>query len=102
MGMRQPAHSTPRPVYGLPEVLAQQHLEASSTRSGALLPLLILVVGLAIATVWFVGLPAVGRTPQPERTCEVILLESGAPQCVEKPTRGSQPAPQKTTSRVKR
>ncbi len=102
MGMRQPARLTPRPVYGLPEVVAQEHLDASSTRTGAVLPLLILVLGLAIAMVWFIGLPALARTSQPERTCEVIVLKSGAPRCVANPTRGSQAAPQKTASRAKR
>ena len=99
MGTRQPARLTPRPVYGLPEVVAQEYMDATRTKSSAVLPLLVLVLGLAVATVWFVGLPAVGNTSQPARTCEVIVTKSGAPRCVESPT---QAAHQKATARVKR
>lgn len=102
MGMRQPARLTPRPVYGLPEVVAQGYMDATRTKSSAVLPLLVLVLVLAIAAVWFVGLPAIGSTSQPARTCEVIVTKSGAPRCVADPTRGSQTAAQKATGRVKR
>jgi hypothetical protein len=50
------------------------------------IPLLIMVLGLAIATIWFVALPAL-ETPPPGRTCEVVFRKDGTTKCVEKPTR---------------
>ena len=71
--------------------VAARHVHGGTTvaesRSGApspLLPLLVLVVGLATATVWFVGLPALEK-PAPGRSCEVFVLRSGATKCVPKP-----------------
>ena len=49
------------------------------------LPLLILVIGLAVATVWYVALPAFDKAP-PERSCEVIVLKAGTTRCVPRPT----------------
>ena len=49
------------------------------------IPLLIMVLGLAIATIWFVALPALD-TPPPGRTCEVVFRKDGTTKCVEKPT----------------
>jgi hypothetical protein len=49
-----------------------------------IIPLLIMVLGLAIATVWFVALPAL-ETPAPGRTCEVVFRKDGTTRCVEKP-----------------
>lgn len=81
--------SAARHAYGLPGgALAE---ESSRGPSGAL-PLLLLVVGLAAATIWFVALPAFDKPPA-ERSCEVVFLESGAPQCLEKPAFGSPAAP---------
>ena len=48
------------------------------------IPLLIMVLGLAIATIWFVALPAL-ETPLTGRTCEVVFLKDGTTKCVEKP-----------------
>jgi len=48
------------------------------------LPLLILVIGLAAATVWFVALPALDKPPRAERSCEVFVLKSGSTRCVPK------------------
>jgi hypothetical protein len=44
-----------------------------------------MVLGLAIATIWFVALPAL-ETPPPGRTCEVVFRKDGTTKCVEKPT----------------
>jgi hypothetical protein len=49
------------------------------------IPLLVMVLGLAIATIWFVALPAL-ETPPPGRTCEVVFRKDGTTKCVEKPT----------------
>ena len=54
MGTRQPAQLS-RPVYGLPEGTAPSDL---SRAPSPLLPLLLLFVVLAAASVWFVALPA--------------------------------------------
>jgi hypothetical protein len=50
------------------------------------IPLLIMVLGLAIATIWFVALPALETQP-PGRTCEVVFRKDGTTKCVEKPSR---------------
>ena len=67
-----------------------------------MLPLLILVIGLAAATIWFVALPALDKAPSVERACEVFVLKSGSTRCVHKPMPGSKAAHQKTASRPKR
>lgn len=65
------------------------------------LPLLVLVVGLAVATIWFVGLPALDRPARVQRACEVFVLESGSTRCV--PTPRSRAVPHKAvrSSRAK-
>jgi hypothetical protein len=87
MGMRQPARLSPTLAYGLPEdILASA---GSSTGRGrgvaSVIALLVLVLGLAAATVWFVALPALDRAPA-GRSCEVVILKSGAPDCVRQQT----------------
>jgi hypothetical protein len=103
MGMRQPARLSATLAYGLPEdILASADSSNSDSRGiGSVLALLVLVVGLAAATVWFVALPALDRTPV-ERTCEVVILKSGAPDCVSDVPRASQKAPQKASRAAKR
>ena len=54
MGTRQPARLA-SPVYGLPEGAVPN---MSSRGPSPVLPLLLLVVVLAAASVWFVALPA--------------------------------------------
>jgi hypothetical protein len=83
MGLRQPARLSPSPSYGLPS-------EASVTGGApsALLPLLLLFVALAAATVWFVAVPALAKPAQAQQACEVIVLESGTTKCVKDPTHG--------------
>lgn len=96
MGMRQPARLSPRPAYGVPDVaLANEHAGVPS----GVLPLLILVIALAVATVWYVALPVFDSTPRAERTCEVVVLKSGATACVSDPTPGSRVARHKSASR---
>ena len=60
------------------------------------IPLLIMVLGLAIATIWFVALPMLNPPAQVKRTCEVIVLESGKTRCVSNPK--TKAAHQKTRS----
>ena len=80
------------PVYGLPgDAVANEAPKAAST----VLPLMILFVALAVATMWFVARPALDKTPRAERSCEVFVLKSGTITCVAKPTPGSQAVPQK-------
>lgn len=76
--------------------------ESPRAPSGVL-PLLVLVVGLAIAAVWFVALPAFDDPPA-RRSCEVVFLASGSTKCVEKPALGSRVASQtsKRSSGAKR
>jgi len=72
--------SATEPHYGLP--IAVSDVSAQPRRSN-LFPLLVLFVGLAVATIWFVGRPAFA-TPSPEtRSCDrVVVHESGAATCV--------------------
>ena len=66
-----------------------------SSEPSPVLPLLILVIGLAAAAIWFVALPAVDESPRARRSCEVYVLKSGATKCVSKPTLGSRAASRK-------
>jgi len=88
MGMRQPARLTAT-GYGLPED-ALEDLQADDpgrARSGMFV-LFFLVIGLTIATLWYVALPALQHKPTAERGCEVIVLGSG-PTCVKDPVRAA-------------
>ena len=78
MGMRQPAQLA-QPAYGLPEATLGNE---SSGGPSALIPLLLLCVGLAAAAIWFVALPALTKPARAARTCEVIVLASGTTKCV--------------------
>ena len=102
MGMRQPARLSPTLAYGLPEdILASADSSTGDGRGlGGVVALLLLVLGLAAATVWFVALPALDQAPA-GRSCEVVILKSGAPDCVSDVTHTSQKAPHKA-SRAKR
>ena len=84
MGLRQPARLSPSPGYGLPTDDAVTDGGAPS----ALLPLLLLFAVLAVATVWFVAVPAFAKPAQAERACEVVVLKSGVTKCVKDPTHG--------------
>jgi hypothetical protein len=56
--------------------------EQAGAASSPVIPLLVVVLGLAIATVWFVAIPLVNRPAHVERGCEVIVLASGKTKCV--------------------
>jgi hypothetical protein len=82
--------SAARPAYGGAGVsLANEH----SREPSPLLPLLLLVIGLAVATVWFVALPAFHKQPRAERSCEVVVLKTCSTACDRDPTRGSRAVP---------
>ena len=53
------------------------------------LPLLALVIGLAGAAIWFVGIPHVTKAAPVHRGCEVIVLKTGKTKCVPDPRAGS-------------
>src|SRR5262245_34853446 len=95
MGTRQPAPLA-RPVYGLPEGSVPTGHARGPT---PVLPLLLLLVGLAAATVWFVALPAVAQPARAERSCEVIVLKTGTTKCVHNPTHRSRATRQKARAR---
>jgi len=59
-------------------------------------PLMILVLGLAVATMWFVALPALDKPAG--RTCEVVFLKGGTTSCIEPPAPGMRAIPPGTKS----
>ena len=63
---------------------AREPLQEESRELSPFLPLMLLVIGLAIATVWFVVLPTFDKSA-PGRTCEVVVLPNEAPRCIEPP-----------------
>ena len=98
MGMRQPVRISPGHGYGLPDATAASEYPRVPS---AVLPLLLLFVGLAVATVWFVAIPALNRAPHVARSCEVIVLESGTTKCVREPAGRSGAATHKPTRHAK-
>ena len=74
--------------------------EQGATRS-AFVPLLIIVLGLAVASVWFVALPMLDQPARAERSCEVIVLESGKTRCVNNPKTRAKAAHTKAAKRAK-
>ena len=85
-------------AYGVPEVAV------ASERSGepsSVLPLLIMVIGLAAATIWFVALPVFHTPASVGRSCEVYVLPSGTTKCVPYPKPGSWAAHQKSLRHAK-
>jgi hypothetical protein len=85
--------SAARHAYGVAGVAVAN--ERPSVTAGNVLPLMILVIGLAVATIWFVALPALDKPPRAGRSCEVFVLESGSTRCVPNPMPGSSVVPQK-------
>ena len=63
------------------------------------LPLLLLVIGLAAAAVWFVALPQLDKPATVQRSCEVIVLKSGKTRCVANPKTGAKAAPKKQSAK---
>lgn len=80
--------SAARPAYGVPDATVENDQPRLVSTA---LPLLLLVIGLAAASVWYVALPAFEPEPA-KRSCEVIVLESGSTKCVSRPIRTSQVA----------
>jgi hypothetical protein len=97
--MRQPTRLEPI-AYGLPEdAMSDGHADDNgATRTGMYL-LFVLVIALAVATLWYVARPALDRKPAAERSCEVIILASGSPSCVDPQGRAVQAAASKHTSK---
>jgi hypothetical protein len=95
MGMRQPARLSPTLAYGLPEDIVASQASNTSRGFGSIVALLVLVLGLAAAAVWFVALPALDTAPA-GRACEVVITKSGAPACVTHPTRTGTKTPART------
>jgi len=99
MGTRQPTRLTPI-AYGLPEDAmsdgpADDH---GAGRTGMYL-LFALVIALAVATLWYVARPALEQKPAAERSCEVIILASGSPSCVDPQSRAAHAAAAKHSAK---
>jgi hypothetical protein len=84
--------SAARPSYGLP---ADPAVDEAPRGASNLLPLLLLVVGLAVAAIWFVARPAFDEPPA-ARPCEVVFVDSDTTNCVVEPAAGSRVVPQKS------
>ena len=97
MGTRQPTRLTPI-AYGLPEDAMSDGLadDHGTGRTGMYL-LFALVIALAVATLWYVARPALEQKPAAERSCEVIILASGSPSCVDPQSRAAQAVAAKRT-----
>jgi hypothetical protein len=63
------------------------HAAAPPASPGALsvLAAIAIVLGLAAAAAWFVGVPHLTKTAPVHRGCEVIVLKSGKTKCVTNP-----------------
>jgi hypothetical protein len=83
MGTRQPTRLTAI-AYGLPEdaVSNGDSDDGRGARTGMFL-LFALLIALAVATLWYVARPALEQKPTVERSCEVVILASGSPGCVD-------------------
>jgi hypothetical protein len=98
MGMRQP---TLEPIaYGLPEdAMSDVHADDKGARRTGTYLLFVLVVALAVTTLWYVARPALEHKPAVERSCEVVILASGSPSCVDPQARAAKAAASKRTSK---
>jgi len=82
-------------AYGLPEVA----VAGTPREPSGLLPLLILVIGLAAATIWYVALPVLQTPTSMRRSCEVYVMPSGTTKCVPYLNPGSRATQQKSLRR---
>ena len=82
------------PRYGLHEAVVRTPREPSGV-----LPLLIVVIGLAAATIWYVALPIYHPSASVGRSCEVYVMPSGTTKCVPDPNPGSRATHQKSLRR---
>lgn len=73
-----------RPSYGHAYATADVAAAARPGEPSNVLPLLVLVIGLAVATIWFVALPVLEKQPA-GRSCDVFVLASGTTKCVPTP-----------------
>ena len=64
-------------------------------------PLLMVVIGLAAAAIWFVWLPLIQEPTNAARSCEVYVLPSGHTKCVPYGKPGSWAAHQESLRRPK-
>ena len=85
-------------AYGVSEIAVA---EARSSEPSGVLPLLILVIGLAAATIWYVALPVLHTPASMARSCEVYVVPSGTTKCVPYPKPESWAAHQKSLRRAK-
>lgn len=84
-------------AYGLPEVaVGSEDVDGPSP----MLPLLVVVIGLAAATIWFVWLPLIHEPANAGRSCEVYVMSSGTTKCVPYGRPGSWEAHQKSLRRA--
>lgn len=65
-------------AYGSPDVAVGR----DGVDPSPVVPLLLVVIALAAATIWFVWLPLVDRSANTRRSCEVYVLPSGTTKCV--------------------
>ena len=87
--MRQPTRLEPI-AYGLPEdAVSGGHADDKGGARTGMYLLFALVIALAVATLWYVARPALEQKPAAERSCEVIILASGSPSCVDPQSRGA-------------
>jgi hypothetical protein len=84
-------------AYGLPEVA----VAGTPREPSGLLPLLILVIGLAAATIWYVALPVLQTPASMRRSCEVYVMPSGTTKCVPYLQPGSWASHEKSLRRAK-
>jgi hypothetical protein len=82
--------SAVEPIYGVREPSSEHESPRSFARE--VLPLLMLFVGLAIATMWFVALPALEPAPADD-SCKRVIVKSGSGRCVAEPLVGSAQKP---------
>lgn len=78
--------SAVEPIYGVREPSSGHEPSRSFARE--VLPLLLLFVGLAIATMWFVALPALEPAPA-DASCKRVIVKSGSGRCVAEPLVGT-------------
>jgi hypothetical protein len=90
--------SAARPVYGVPE---DAPIDDGSRGFGGVFVLFLIVIGLGVVTMWYAVLPALHTAPTAQRSCEVVVLASGATKCVATPTRAPQTAAHKPSGRAK-
>ena len=84
------------PRYGLHEAVADAPREPNGV-----LPLLIVVIGLAAAAIWFVALPIYHPSASVGRSCEVYVMPSGTTKCVPYLQPGSWASHEKSLRRAK-